>query len=152
MHFKLETIEQNIDESKSLLKEHWQEIAHYKDIPLDPDYDQYIQLEKLGVTRCFVARDNSGAMVGYAVYFVRPNLHYKSSLQAVQDIIFIRKENRGKGGIFILWIDKQLKSEGVQVTYHHVKKAHNFGQMLEKFNYELVDYIYASPAVPSIIF
>lgn len=142
MQFSIEAIKDNIEESKALTKEHWKEIAHYEDIPLDPDYDQYVQLEEIGFTRFFVARDNSGAMVGYALYFIRPHIHYKSSLQSVQDIIFIKKENRGKGGSFIMWIDEKLRAEGVQVTYHHIKKAHNWGAMLERIGYTLQDLIY----------
>lgn len=144
MHFSRESLQDNIIEAESLLKEHWGEIAHYKDIPLDPNYDEYINLENAGIVRCFVARsgrDNS--MVGYGVYFVRHNLHYRNSLQAVQDIIFIKKEHRGKGGAFLFWCDEQLKNEGVQAVYHHVKTEHNFGPVLERMSYELVDLIYA---------
>jgi len=95
MVFARETIESCIEEAKPLLEAHYAEIAHYHDIPLDPDYDQYLQLEKMGIVRCYVARNSEGKMVGYAVYIVRNNLHYKTSLQAVQDIIFVKKECRG---------------------------------------------------------
>ena len=143
MRFTQETVEQNVAESKPLLESHFKEIAQFQDIPLDPDYDQYIALEKAGFIRCFIARDTDGAMVGYAVYFVRNNLHYRGSLQAVQDVIFIKPEFRGRGGRFILWCDEKLKEQGVQVVYHHVKSKFNFGPMLEKCGYELVDLIYA---------
>jgi hypothetical protein len=143
MRFSQETLEQNVAESKPLLESHFKEIAQFQDIPLDPDYDQYIALEKAGFIRYFAARSADGALVGYAVYFVRHNLHYRSSLQAVQDVIFIKKEFRGRGGSFIKWIDEQLKAEGVQVTYHHVKVAHDFSKMLEKIGYTFVDKILA---------
>jgi len=142
MVFARETIESCIEEAKPLLEAHYAEIAHYHDIPLDPDYDQYLQLEKMGIVRCYVARNSEGKMVGYAVYIVRNNLHYKTSLQAVQDIIFVKKECRGRGGYFILWCDEQLRDEGVQAVYHHVKTKFNFGPMLEKCGYELIDLIY----------
>jgi hypothetical protein len=47
------------------------------------------------------------------------------------------------GGRFIKWCDEQLRAEGVAVVYHHIKAAHNFGPMLERFGYELVDLIYS---------
>lgn len=141
MRFSQESIEANLEESKPLLQNHYSEIAHFQDIPLDPDYDQYIALEKMGIVRCYVARNNDGAMVGYAVYFVRNNLHYKSSLQSVQDVLYIDPAYRGRGGAFIIWCDEQLKAEGVQVNYHHVKVSHDFSPMLEKMGYVFVDKI-----------
>lgn len=132
------------DEALPLLRAHWEEIAHYKDIPLDPDREQYRLFDEAGMLRTYTARTDKWELVGYAVFFVRPNAHYKSSLQAVQDIIFISKDHRGgTGAKFILWCDEQLRAEGVQVVYHHVKAAHNFGPLLERFGYKLVDLIYA---------
>lgn len=126
-----------------LLQLHWKEIAHYTDIPLDPDVNQYKMLSSLGMIRIFTARCE-GHLSGYAVFFVRPNAHYKTSLQAVQDILFLDKPMRGGNGYkFIQWCDEQLKKEEIQVVYHHVKQAHNFGPMLERMGYELVDLIYA---------
>lgn len=125
-----------------LLEKHYHEIAHYKDIELDPDFEQYEKLEQIGALRMFIARDEQEFIVGYAVYFIRHNIHYKSSLQALQDVLFIDPDKRGFGAKFILWCDQQLKAEGVQIVYHHVKSAHNFGAMLERIGYRLVDLIY----------
>jgi len=125
-----------------LLEKHYEEIAHHKDVPLDPDWQQYEKLEQINALRVFTARDADGRLVGYAVYFVRHNIHYRSSLQALQDILFIDPAVRGFGAKFILWCDKQLAAEGVHITYHHVKAAHNFGPMLERLGYNLVDLIF----------
>lgn len=142
MRFSRESIETFIDEIKPLLESHYDEIAHFKSIPLDPDYDQYLELEKMGIVRCFIARNNDGDMIGYAIYFVRRNIHYKSSLQSVQDVLYMNPAYRGRGGLFIMWCDEQLKAEGVEVNYHHIKAEHNFGPMLEKMGYRLIDLIY----------
>ena len=125
-----------------LLQSHWREIAHYQDIPLDPDFTQYAALEDAGALRTYIARDAEGGMVGYAVFFVKANIHYKSSIQALQDILYIHPGSRGMGLRFIKWCDDQLRQEGVQVVYHHVKKEHNFGPALERFGYQLIDLIY----------
>lgn len=125
-----------------LFMEHWHEIAHYKDIPLDPDVELYHRMDSMGMMRVFTAREE-GKLVGYSVYFVRSNPHYKSSIQANQDVLFIQKDKRGFGRDFIKWCDEQLKNEGVQIVHHHVKKAHDFGPMLKRMGYELVDLIYA---------
>lgn len=141
--FQREKAQECFAEALPLLAEHWQEIAHYKDIPLEPDYDAYAAAENSGNLVCFTARTETGELIGYAVYFLRKNLHYKSSLQAYQDILFISKPHRGMGGKFILWCDDQLRALTCQAVYQHVKKAHNFGPLLERIGYTLVDLIFA---------
>lgn len=97
----------------------------------------------MGNLRVYSARSGEkNLLVGYAVFFVRHNMHYADSLQATQDILFVQKEFRGRGGEFIAWCDYQLKKEGVQAVYQHVKAKHNFGKLLERMGYELVDLIY----------
>jgi GNAT superfamily N-acetyltransferase len=124
-----------------LIKEHYKEIAHYQDIPLAPDWDIYKRAEQMRSLYIYTARIDS-KLVGYAIFFVRPNLHYSGSLQAQQDILFIKKEHRGFGRHFIKWCDDELRKEGVQVVMHHVKAKHNFGPMLERMGYELIDHIF----------
>lgn len=144
--FHVSKASEHFQEALPLLEAHWQEIAHFKDIPLDPDYEAYKKIEAAGFLRCYTARWESGPvshMVGYAVYFLRYHPHYKSSLQASQDILYIDPKYRGgTGARFINWCDDQLRAEHVQVVYHHVKAAHNFGPLLERFGYELQDLIY----------
>lgn len=142
--FQREKFDQCIAEAMPLLVEHYDEIAHYPDIELDPAMEEYRALEAIGNLRIFTARQD-GNLIGYAVFFVRRNLHYRKSVQASQDILFVRKVNRAAtiGWRLIEFCDEQLKSEGVQAVYQHVKRAHNFGPLLEKMGYELVDLIYA---------
>lgn len=139
--FNKERFKDTFEEAIPLVRAHYDEIAHFKDIPLDPDVAMYKALEDAGVIHVFTVRKN-GNLIGYSLFFVRPNPHYKSSLQAVQDVIFIDKSHRGVGGRFISWCDEQLKSIGAQVVYHHVKAAHNFGRALERQGYVLIDLIY----------
>jgi hypothetical protein len=144
MRFQKESFtEELFEEAYPLLFQHWREIAHYQDIPLDPNLEGYMAANEAGGLRVYTARDNEGVLVGYAVFIVRRNLHYSSSLQAIQDILYIAPTRRGLGGYFIHWCDDRLKEEGVQVVYHHVKEAHNFGALMERLGYELVDHIYA---------
>ncbi|SRR5258708_3509634 len=143
MKFSQENLADVLEEMKPLIQRHYDEIAHYKDIVLDPDYDQYLKVAAAGIIRLYCARTQDGILVGYAVFFIKYNFHYKTSLQALQDIIFVDKERRGLGFMFIKYCDKKLTEEGVQLVYHHVKSKHNFGPALERIGYELVDLIYA---------
>lgn len=130
------------EEALPLLDLHYKEIAHYLDIPLKPNFEGYFNAEDSGALRVFTAR-KEGKLIGYAIFFLKHNLHYSSSLQAAQDILFLHPGHRGTGGRFIKWCDTQLQAEGVQAVYHHVKAAHNFGPLLERMGYSLVDHIYA---------
>lgn len=153
-----------IDEMMPLLREHWKEVAHYQDIPLDVDVETYLAAEASGVVRCYTARIRSeppgvpvmvvsrsgqrqcadGDLVGYAVYFVRPNPHYVGSIQAAQDVLYLHPSVRGGTGYkFIAWCDEQLRAEGTQVVLHHVKLAHDFGRLLLRQGYEAIETIYA---------
>ncbi len=154
------------DEAMPLLRAHWKEVAAFQDIPLNPDRALYAASEEAGILRVFTARDASGGsydtqpvirkeypgwrpleswpLVGYALYFVRPAPHYQSSVQAVQDVLYLHPDRRGRTAYkFVAWCDEQLSIEGVQVSYHHVKASKDFGSMLEHQGYELVDRIYA---------
>lgn len=134
------------EEMLPLLTIHYKSVAHYQDIEFSPDYASYLKLADIGMLRIFTARKEvSNEMIGYAVFFVRQNLHYKNSLQAVQDILFIHPEARGFGRRFITWCEDMLRPEGVQVVYHHVKAKPelNFSPLLERCKYQLVDLIWA---------
>lgn len=135
-----------MDEGQELIRLHWEEVAHYQDIPLAPHWDAYLKLESNGNLMTFTIREDDGErpgeFVGYGLYVISLALHYRSSLQAHQDIIFIRKDRRGCGGGFISWCDDRLAERGVQAVSHHVKKAHNWGRVLERKGYELMDLIY----------
>ncbi len=140
--FSQETFQGVINEVKPLLSDHWEEVAYYKDIKLAPDYDLYEEIERKGMLRVFVMRVE-GELVGYAAYFIKEHIHYKNTVMAAQDVVFIAKEHRGGSGYkFIKWCDEQLKADGVHIVTQHVKAAHNFGKMLERMDYELMDLIY----------
>jgi len=127
-----------------LLLMHFREIARYQDISLDPDFARYMEIEEMGALRIFTARKIfSKKLIGYSVFIVSPNLHYCSSLQAVQDVLFIHPKERGFGGRFILWCDQELRKEGVQVVMQHVNAAHDFGDLLERIGYEPIETVYS---------
>lgn len=140
-----ETFDNCFEEALPLLDKHWREIAHYPDIPLHPDIERYRKLEQNGALRIYTARDD-GRLIGYAVFVVSPNAHYSTSIQAVQDVVYIdRERRRGSVGLRLLRLSEMmLRAEGVQVVYHHVKAAHPaLGTILARNGYEVVDLIYA---------
>lgn len=143
-YFQRERAHDLWDEITPLLQAHWAEIAHYADIPLDPDAPIYNFLEEHDHLRCYTARVG-GRLVGYGIFRLGA-MHYKSSKQAIQDVLFVLPEYR-KGRIgyrLVEFCESQLRSEGTQVVYHHVKDKHRqLEPLLQFMKYELVDLIYA---------
>ena len=137
-----------IEAANPLLQKHWREIAHYPDIPLDVDWDGYMDLQNRECILFFTARMKiDGSLAGYYVVITPPrNLHYKTSKQALNDVLFVDPDLRkfGIGLELIDFGDRHLAGLGYQVIHQHVKAAHDFGPMLERrLGYELVDKIYA---------
>ena len=67
-----------------LLQAHKDEVSFYPDIALDPDVEAYNCAEDHGMLRCYTAR-RRGALIGYEIFFIKHNMHYRHSVQAVQD-------------------------------------------------------------------
>jgi GNAT superfamily N-acetyltransferase len=132
-----------ISEAMPLLTKHWLEISNYKDIILNVDHNYYQTMEDEDSLRIFTARDEAtNEMVGYLLYTVGYNPHYKDSLQASVDVVYIDPERRGFGMKFMKWCDERLKQEGVEIVYHHVKLAHDFGPVLKRMGYKPIETIY----------
>jgi hypothetical protein len=148
--FNSEPVDKNLrklreffNEADPLFIEHKNEIAEFQDIDLNYDYETYEEIARKKNLKLFTARkESNGDLIGYALFFINYNIHYSKSLQAFQDVIFIKKSERGFGSSFIKFIDECLLKDGVEVVYHHVKAKHDFSSILKRQGYHLVDYVY----------
>ncbi len=140
--FQRERAHDVIDEIYPLLRKHYDEVSANKDIKLDPNWEGYMKLEDADMLRLFTVRTNEHVLIGYNCYFLNFTLHSSLSLQAVQDVLYIDKEQRGFGRSFIDWCAHELKKDNVQVMYSHIQATHNFGPMLESIGYKLTNLVY----------
>lgn len=141
------------DEIAPLLEAHYHEIAHWRDMPLEPNREAYQRLSEVGSLRIYTARvappaDDRGRLVGYLCVLVSRSLHYRSFMFANQDVLFIDKPYRGtRAGIeLIRYAHKALRADGVDVLFQHVKHREdiNIGPVLGRLlGYEHVDDIWA---------
>ncbi len=134
------------NEMRPLTEAHYREIATHQDIPLDPLLDLYDALEKAGKLRVFLVRDAASVLIGYAIYTVAPNPHYRSMLQASQDVLFLREDMRkgGLGARLVRHCDDVLRAEGIILVTQHVKVSHPvLGLLLERQGYQCVERIYS---------
>ncbi len=144
IQFARESVDDVLHEILILAKAHYAEIAHYQDIPLDISVDRFRTAEDNGQLRIYTAR--APFLVGYGVFAVGTSPKYSGSLQAIESDLFLAPAYRlGRvGSKFIAWCDEQLKAEGVQVVYRHVKAKPelNFGPLLARMGYEHIDNIW----------
>jgi hypothetical protein len=122
------------EEAKDLLQKHYEEIAERTDvIKLDPDVDRYNALEQNGMLETHTIRDN-GVLIGYSLWFVSYNIHYKQSLVASSDVLYIAPNYRkGMIGVkFIKWTTEEIKKRKPQKIVFHVKPFMDYGHLLER--------------------
>jgi GNAT superfamily N-acetyltransferase len=133
------------DELQPLINQHWVEVAHWTDIPLNPQRSKYFELEAAGILKIATARVD-GRLIGYHFALVAPHLHYATCLVANQDVFWVHPDHRGGrvGMRLLLTAEATLRALGVQVITQHgkVRDEINIGGFLERLGYEPMDTIY----------
>lgn len=143
--FAEETFEQSWPDAETLIHLHWKEIASYPDIPLDVDVEAYRRAEAAGLL-CILTARVEGAMIGYVVFVLTPHLHYRTTVYAHQDVLYLHPAHRGRwmGAKMISLADHLLASKGVHVVTQHVKLTHPaLGRLLERQGYTVVEHLYS---------
>ena len=142
--YQIEQFSRLIGELKPLLQSHYEEIARHRDkIALNPDYDKYRELDRMGYLHGVTARDE-GKLVGYFLSFVVPHLHYKDHVMSTNDVVFVSKEYR-KGTVgarLFKFGEETLREKGVAKMHVNVKLANDFGSLLERLGYVAIERIY----------
>jgi len=142
---QLESFTERLDEFKPLFPLHWEELALNKDkVPLDPQYDIYVEREKRGEL-IFATIRELGKPVGYFIGFVAPGLHYKTCLTCTMDIFYVCKEKRkGTAGIKLFrFVEKELKRRGVQRWFMGSKVHADASALFERIGAAKVETYYS---------
>jgi len=129
------------DELLPLLELHWKEIARNKDqIKLNVDWEAYKTIEDSGALHAVTARDD-GKLIGYIISMVSPNFHYRDWIMAHCDVLFMHPDYRGNSTFIKLlkFTEKSLQKRGVVNFYIHMKLAHDFGSLLERYDYAAIE-------------
>lgn len=127
-----------------LFRQHYEEIAWRKDkIKLNPDMDKYKAMADNGMAKMYTARED-GAIVGYAIWFLVKHLHYKDTLKAMNDILYVAPEKRGGmlGMNLIRYSEQELIKHGVHTVGLHIKKSFDWGYVAERMGFEPVETLY----------
>ncbi len=145
MDYQQEKYDDVIEEATPLLEKHWKEIALNRDkVPLNPDHDKYRSLEDMDLLKIYTAR-SKGVLKGYFVVLVSPHLHYKDTIYAMNDLIYVDPSKRG--GIIayrlIQFAEQELKAEGVDVLVINMKTSLPFDKLLLGLDFKYVERIYS---------
>ena len=143
MKFKRERFVDVIDEALPLIEQHFREVDAQQDLGLDIDFERYKELDDNGTVRIYTVRTPENELAAYACFFVNYNLHYKTKLSALQDVLYVKPEHRGFGYLFIDRCDKELKAEGVTLVLHAVTEFVDFSSTLIRAGYKKQETLYA---------
>ncbi len=125
------------EQGQHLLEQHYEELTRNKEvIKLNVDWDAYRAMEKSGRLVAIGVWD-SGELLGYSVFFLSRHMHYKDSLMALNDVLFLRQDKR-KGSLGIKLIKKSeniLEGCGVTKILWHCKYGTVAGELLKKLGY-----------------
>ena len=92
----VESLAENLEELKPLLPLHYEELAlDQEKVPLDPQYEVYLEREARGELLFVLVRGEGKAIVGYFIGFIAPGLHYQTCLTCTMDIFYIKQGARG---------------------------------------------------------
>lgn len=144
--FMAESFADNFESLKPMFELHFQELALNKDkVPLDPQYDFYLEAEARGEVMFVVGRER-GKIIGYFIGFVRPGLHYQTCMTLHLDIFWIHPEHRGKAAGFQLFkvVEQEAKNRGVQRMFVGSKVHKDASFLFEKLGYEKVEVYYSA--------
>lgn len=141
----VESLVDVLPEMKTLFGGHWEELALDKQaVPLDPQYEVYLERERLGQTLVIVMREN-GVVIGYWVGFIAPGLHYRTCLTATMDIFYIKPEARGgsKALKMFRFVEKELVRRGVQRWFMGSKLHKDVGRLFAALGMKPIETYYS---------
>lgn len=142
---QIEPFAERLEELKSLLPLHWEELALNRDkVPLDPQYEIYLQREARGELLFMTLRE-AGELVGYFIGFIAPGLHYRTCLTCTMDIFYVHPEKRkGRGGIVLFKaVEKELKRRGVDRWFAGSKCHADASALFEYLDFQRVEIYYS---------
>lgn len=140
-----EKIADCLEEIKPILQLHYKELCTFPDkMPLDPQYEQYLEGEKRDKIQFITVRDGD-ILVGYYVGLIGKGLHYQTILTNLQDIFYVHPDYRMKGLGKILFEQVLLDNQKLGIKYWKVncKVWNDAGHFFEKFGFKKTEEHYA---------
>lgn len=147
LSFKWERFERISHELLPLFKKHYAEIAVDRDIcPLDPDWDYYAGIDRMGLLRLLTARAPNGKLAGYIFNLIGGHNHYKSTRFAVTEMFYLHPHFRKGWQPVKFFIEniRGLESTGADIAVINFKlhfQDGRVGKLLARLGYEACDLV-----------
>lgn len=128
-------------EAAPLFEQHWKEIALDQDvIPLRVDAAGYETLDAAGMLHVVTVRE-AGVLVGYWVGFVKGHLHYRDTLHAHMDVVWLAPAHRkGLAGYRLLQtVERTLRALGVVKIVMGCKLHHDLSRLYARLGYTEIE-------------
>ena len=132
-----------IEELKAIYPDHYEELAVEKSVPLEPDYQTYLHLEKLGKISLITCRKDS-ELIGYVMFFLNTHMHYKSCVVAHEDIYYLKKPYRkGRIGIKLFqYAEQAMREKNVNRIVYGTKVYLDNSKLFEYLGYRFYEKLY----------
>lgn len=133
-----------LPELEACWKAHWEEVAQDRErMPLDVDYVSYSILEATGALVVVTVRVDED-LAGYFISFLRPHLHYQSTLCAYVDVYYVKPMYRQ--GYLALRLFKTaetiLKARGVQKVFTGTKVYKDQSRLFQRLHWVETERLY----------
>ena len=146
MQYQLETLASGWDDASALWQAYWNEIRpDDEDMPLDPDYSVYEELEKNDNLVFVSVRTDGGELVGFYVTFIMAHYHHQSTLCAFADVWYLAPAYR-KGAIgfkMLRMAEKECKARGVKRMLGSVMLGSGIEVILEANGWKAIEMQYS---------
>ena len=151
LHYGVESWSQYAPDAEKLWPLHWAEIAlDQEHIPLEVDMDRYAALDAAGRLHIVTAREDTGRvqgavredpLQGYVLYVVMGHLHYKSTLHAMMDVLYLSPAHRkGLAGYRLLTLaERTLRERGVKKMLMGGKTHYDIAALYARLGYTEIE-------------
>lgn len=140
MRFTVEPFECWYREGEPMFRANWALVNDAcADLPLEPQWDRWIALDRAGGAQCVTARIG-WRLAGYAIHCIGPSLIYGGALVASAHALYIEPaELAGAKALrlsrLIAFADRELERRGVVKTWHGERTGHALGPFLRRNGY-----------------
>lgn len=132
------------DQVDELTHKNWEDTGLSKyGIKLNPDWDIYETLNKSYMLGVYTVRKQNN-LVGYLTVVSREHHHYKNTVFASNDILFIEKEHRkGLLGYFLVkYAVKDLKNLGADVLLFTSNIDKPYDSILKRLDFQPLEKVF----------
>lgn len=143
IEYKIANGKEVFEKISKMFEKHYEELSVSKGFKLNPDYDIYIEADKRNTLKIITAQEDE-EIIGYIVYFIGLNLHYKDCLLATEDIYYLKPEYR-KGLIgprMFVFAEKYLKSIGVNMVRYSTKTHLDNSKLFEFLGCNFIEKVF----------